>query len=368
MSHHDLYARYQRQLGLKGFGVEAQQKLARARVLVAGAGGLGCPLLQYLAAAGVGCIGVIDDDRVSVSNLHRQVLFSTADIGEQKAVIAGRKIKQINPEIDVQVYADRLNVENVIGLVSEYDIVVDGTDNFSTRYLINDVCVWLGKPLVYGAVSQFEGQLTVLNWKANPGELRPVQYRDLFLEPPSGIRNCEEEGVLGVLPGLIGVLMATEVIKLITGIGEVLNGRLLLYNLLTHQTYEMALSVNEAANAFIPKSTADLKAYFTEDACSGALNEIDAATFDKWMKSSGVLAIDVREPGEAPIVTSFPHMNIPAGCIEQQLPLTDKKSIVLFCKSGQRSAEAAKKLTKAFAHIDFFSLRGGLDQYLSKIQ
>src|SRR5882724_2373410 len=222
----DELARYQRQLSLAGFGPEAQAKLKHGRVLVIGAGGLGCPALLYLAAAGVGRITLIDGDRVDVSNLHRQVLYTEADAGELKAVVAARRLRALNPQIAVEPRAERFTRANALELVRACDVVVDGSDNFGTRYLVNDACVLADRPFVYGAVQGFEGQASVFNWRGSP------TYRCLFPEPPEPgtVPNCAEAGVLGVLPGLIGLLQATETIKLLTGIGEPLAGKLFLWN------------------------------------------------------------------------------------------------------------------------------------------
>jgi len=195
----NIYERYSRQLILKEFGEPAQQKLLQAKVLVVGAGGLGCACLQYLAAAGLGSIGIIDNDKVALHNLHRQVLYTVNDIGLPKAEQAARALQQLNPDIDIRAFNERLTVHNAIGLFREYDIIIDGTDNFSSRYMINDACVLTGKPLIYGAVSKFEGQVAIFNCSIQHNE-RPVNYRDLFPQPPAAgeIDNCAEAGVLGV--------------------------------------------------------------------------------------------------------------------------------------------------------------------------
>jgi len=205
----NIYERYNRQLILKEFGEPAQQKLLQAKVLVVGAGGLGCACLQYLAAAGLGSIGIIDNDKVALHNLHRQVLYTVNDIGLPKAEQAARSLRQLNPDIDIRAFNERLTVHNAIGLFREYDIIIDGTDNFSSRYMINDACVLTGKPLIYGAVSKFEGQAAIFNCSISPQE-RPGNYRDLFPQPPAPneIDNCAEAGVLGVLPGIIGTMQA----------------------------------------------------------------------------------------------------------------------------------------------------------------
>ena len=223
------YDRYQRQLILKGFGVEAQDKLRRGRVLVIGAGGLGCPIIQYLVAAGVGHIGVADPDKVSVSNLHRQILFGADDIGAWKADVVRQKMQRLDPDAEIIIWKEQWMHPHCLEFFPQYDVVVDATDNFASRYMINDAAVLTGKPLVFGAVSQYEGQVAVFNCPIAEGG-RSVHYRDLFPDPPQDgeVLNCSEGGVLGVLPGIIGCLQAAEVIKLLTGIGSPLANQLLM--------------------------------------------------------------------------------------------------------------------------------------------
>src|SRR6266498_5008512 len=242
MDKKELYERYQRQIILPEFGEEGQQKLLKAKVLVIGAGGLGCPILQYLAAAGIGIIGIMDDDVVALNNLHRQVLYSVNDIGSSKADRAANILSQLNPKIKIIPYNERLTVQNALSLFNEFDIIIDDTDNFSTRYMINDACVLMNKPLVYGAISRFEGQVAVFNCKTD-NEITTVNYRDLFPNPPreDEVLNCAEAGVLGVLAGIIGAMMANETIKLITGIGVSLTNQLLTYNALNNRVYLLTL-------------------------------------------------------------------------------------------------------------------------------
>ncbi|HSF45683.1 MAG TPA: HesA/MoeB/ThiF family protein, partial [Chitinophagaceae bacterium] len=234
MNNRPSYNRYQRQIILKGFGVAAQDKLAAAKVLVIGAGGLGCPALQYLVAAGLGHIGIVDHDIVSESNLHRQVLFNMEDVGRAKVEVASEKLSALNPDIKLETWKVNFAHQQCVDLLSQFDIVLDGTDNFATRYLVNDACVLWKKPLVFGAVSQFEGQVAVFNVLRQDGS-RSSNYRDLFPVPPKAgeILNCAEAGVLGVLPGIIGTMQAAEVIKLVTELGEPLIDKLLTYNALT---------------------------------------------------------------------------------------------------------------------------------------
>jgi len=220
--------RYDRHIRLNEVGVEGQDELKGARVLVVGAGGLGCPVLRYLAAAGIGNIGVVDGDTVSVSNLQRQVLYGHSDVGQPKAEVAVRKLKDQNPFVDFDIYNEFLSIENALGIIRRYDIVVDGTDNFSTRYLVNDACLIAKKPLVYGSIFKFEGQVSVFNYKGGPS------YRCLYPELPKAgeVPNCSEVGVLGVLPGFVGTMMVNECLKVILEIGEVSSGKVQVFNLL----------------------------------------------------------------------------------------------------------------------------------------
>lgn len=247
----DYIIRYQRQITLEEFGSQAQEKLTKAKVLVIGAGGLGCPALQYLVAAGVGHIGIADFDTVHLSNLHRQILFGQNDIGTKKALVAKERLTQLNDLVKIETYDLEWKQEHCIQYFPLYDIIVDATDNFASRYLINDACVLMGKPLVFGAVSKFEGQLAVFNSSKDA-----CNYRDLFPLPPSNneVANCATAGVIGVLPGVVGAMQATEVIKLITGIGKVLENQLLNYDALKQSTFIIQLTKNPAAIEQMPKT------------------------------------------------------------------------------------------------------------------
>ena len=239
--------RYDKQIALPEVGEAGQQKLAEAKVLVVGAGGLGCPALQYLVAAGIGTIGIVDGDVVNETNLHRQVLYTNSDVGKPKVEVAAERLYQLNPEVKINTYSDFLTAKNAMDIVANYDLIVDATDNFAARYRINDVCVKLDKPFVYGAIHRFEGQVSVFNYKGGP------TYRCLFPEYPTEnqIPNCNETGVLGVLPGIVGTHQATEVLKMILGIGEVLSGKLMTLNLLTNssQIFECSRSEEQVQKA-----------------------------------------------------------------------------------------------------------------------
>jgi adenylyltransferase/sulfurtransferase len=358
---------------LPDLGEKGQQKLLQAKVLVIGAGGLGCPVLQYLAAAGVGTIGIVDDDVVALSNLHRQVLYAVADIGASKAEIAARVLSGLNPDIKIMVHNIRLTTLNALGLMNDYDIIVDGTDNFATRYMINDACVLLDKPLMYGAISQFEGQAAVFNYSSKQNTEK-INYRDIFPHPPKEgeVLNCAEAGVLGVLPGIIGGFMANETIKMITGIGELLAGQLLIYNALNNQVYTMKLSAGNNTRSLIPE---DKEAFLKTDyvwLCAAPLSEleIDTNTFNDLLANKKTAnIIDVREPGEMPLVTEFTTIKIPLGQLNNQTDLVQSDTIVLFCQSGKRSLQAASILSGIFGNAKkIYSLKGGIVQWKKQQQ
>lgn len=253
-------SRYSKQLLLPEIGIKGQEKLKSARVLVIGAGGLGCPVLQYLAAAGVGTLGIVDFDVVDETNLQRQILYSTEDIGKSKVIVAANKISLLNPFIKIEVVNDKLETGNIFEIIADYGVAVDCSDNFETRYLINDACVLLNKPFVYGGIHKFEGQLSVFNYKSSDGNYGAT-YRCAFPEPHSEetILNCSLTGVLGTLPGIIGTLQANEVIKMITGIGEVCSEKIVLINALSLNFSEMKIKRNENVWNNIPKTKEELK-------------------------------------------------------------------------------------------------------------
>jgi sulfur-carrier protein adenylyltransferase/sulfurtransferase len=365
MNSEQSYERYQRQILLKEFGEAGQHKLLHAKVLVIGAGGLGCPVLLYLAAAGIGNIGIIDDDTVSLHNLHRQPLYDTKDTGYSKAEVAKEKLQKLNPEINITAYNERLKVTNALGLIENYDVIIDGTDNFATRYLINDACVLLNKPLVYGAVSRFEGQLALFNCKNTEIE-KPVNYRDLFPQPPKDgeILNCAETGVLGVLPGIIGTMMANETIKLISGIGTPLINRMLTFNTLTNQFYELTLVAKEQTSLLIPHNAEAFQQMNYEWLCASpdaVQFEIDPFNFDELIQSNDIEIIDVRELNEIPTVTEFEFMQIPLPQLKEKLSLIKAGTVITFCQSGNRSLQAAQWLFEAFGKSKkIYSLKGGI--------
>ena len=358
------FERYQRQMILPGFGIAAQQQLSDARVLVIGAGGLGCPVLQYLAAAGVGNIGIADGDTVSLNNLHRQVLFQTNDIGKNKAEVASDYLRGLNPEIQVQTYATTVTTANLLEILGNYNIVVDGTDNFATRYMINDACVLLNKILVYAAVSRFEGQVAVFNFPVEDGN-RSSNYRDIFPQPPKDneILNCAEAGVIGVLPGIIGSMQANEVIKIVTGIGQPLVNQLLTFNALNNQSYTVKIKPQPDTYSLIPKDIPLFQATNYEWLCSSQPDEyeIDAATFNKLIQSGDVDIVDVRELHELPRVEEFEHIHIPLANLNIEYQTLKKQKVVLFCQSGKRSKQGVKQLSGLLGKSKtIVSLQGGI--------
>ena len=354
--------RYQRQLILEGFGPSAQEKLAKAKVLVIGAGGLGCPILQYLSAAGVGTIGIADDDTVSYSNLNRQVLYGQNDIGKYKVDIAIERLRALNNEIEFIPFKQRWDQALSLEHFPHYDIIVDATDNFASRYLINDGCVLLKKPLVFGAVSKFEGQVAIFNVT---DQSPIISYRDLFPDPPKNneVLSCSEAGVLGVVPGIVGNMQAMELIKLITGIGKPLVHQLCLYNALTQETYTVQLSQNEKAKEKIPHS---IEAYLATDyewLCAADIaKEISIedwlANKEKW------LLVDIRELSEKPRLAQYDHLSIPLSQLDKELAQLKNKSVVFVCQSGTRSRNAVANF--AINTWESFSLSGGVNELLKR--
>lgn len=276
--------RYARHYALSDFGFEGQQKLLQAKVLVIGAGGLGCPVLQYLAAAGIGTIGIVDHDYISLSNLQRQTLYLTEDIGKMKAEVASFKLQKLNPEIKIETHQVELTSKNAWDIISEYDIVVDGTDNFAARYLINDACVLLNKSLIFGAIFKYEGQVAVFN--SDFKNENKTNYRHLFPNPPNpeDVQNCNDVGVLGVLPGMIGTMQANEVIKLITGIGEILDGKLLTFNMLNYESFIMDISNENVTENLIPRNRKTFEATDYNFLCGISMKNIEDLNTDDFAK------------------------------------------------------------------------------------
>ncbi|SEN91621.1 adenylyltransferase and sulfurtransferase [bacterium A37T11] len=340
MDDQQLYQRYHRQLILPGFGMSAQKKLKQARVLVVGAGGLGCPALMTLAAAGIGTIGIADDGLVELSNLHRQLLYNTSDIDRLKVICASERLQAMNPDVTIHRYEYRLDTANALDIFADYEVILDGTDNFHTRYLINDACALLGKPLIYGAISRYEGQVAVFE--------APINYRDLFPYPPAeaDVPNCSEAGVLGVLPSIIGSLMANECIKLLTGIGEVLTGKLLTFDALTSQSYVVNVSATALGRQLLPISreafeSTDYPALCGIDTVS-TVDELDPGSFYDRYLQGGLNVVDVREPHEKPKLSGIDHLRIPLSVFTEQASRIQQEAVVFICQSGKRSLKAAE--------------------------
>ncbi len=340
---------YNRHLILDKIGEEGQLKLKKAKVLVIGAGGLGCPVLQYLTAAGVGNIGIIDDDEIDQSNLQRQILYTIDDIGLSKAETASKRLSKLNPFVNFTVYKEKLTRENAILLFENYDVIVDGSDNFSTRYLTNDASILTNKPLVYGAIFKFEGQVSVFNYK------KSATYRCLYPSPPKPDEspNCSEIGVLGVLPGIIGSLQANEVIKMICGIGEVLANKLLMYDTLSMR--QMVLKFERTEKADVIQLEEDYDFFCGIKSIN---NEISLGELQKNLEIYNLL--DVRENWER----EEHHMggqHIPLGEISQRYQELDTtKSIVVYCKSGMRSKSAINFLKEQLKDVVFMNLKNGI--------
>ncbi len=355
---HQSTERYQRQIILEGFGIAAQEKLTNAHVLVIGAGGLGCPILQYLAAAGVGNLGIADDDIVSIANLNRQILYGQDDIGKYKVDVAAEKISALNNQINITVYNQRWNQLLSIEHFPKYNIIVDATDNFATRYLINDACVLLNKPLVYGAVSKYEGQVAVFNMSLNG---MAINYRDLFPEPPKEdeVQSCAEAGVLGVLPGIIGTMQATEVIKLITGIGNPLINQLRIYNAKKQELYAIQLTKNALIAKIFPTNIPEFLQTNYQSLCE--VNNNCSISINDWLlNKEKFLLVDLRELNELPRINQFEHFALPLSTLKGNWKDLTNKDIVFICQSGIRS----KKAAAMFNGTDqkFYSLLGGVDQ------
>jgi len=362
MKNKSSYERYQRQIILKGFGEAAQNALLQAKVLVIGAGGLGCPVLQYLTAAGIGCIGIVDDDVVSLSNLHRQVLFDTTDIGKPKVSAAAAKLSLMNPDTELREYQIRLTNSNCLDIFNEYDVVVDCTDNFSSRYMINDACVLKNKPFVYAAVSMFEGQVAVFN-VSKDGKQNSGNYRDLFpVQPEQGeVLNCAEAGVLGVLPGIIGNIQASEVIKLITGTGDPLINQLFTYNTNDNRSFIFTYNQNQSASKMPLNEQEFHEMMYDLECVNNQQFEMDSEHFDAMLIQKNTLFIDVRELHELPAVTEFENVKIPLSELKQQMNALKEEQIVFFCQSGVRSLKAASMAAEHFGlGKRIYSLQGGI--------
>jgi adenylyltransferase/sulfurtransferase len=366
----DEILRYSRHLIIPDVGVEGQRRLKDARVLMVGAGGLGSPIGLYLAAAGVGRLGIVEFDTVDVTNLQRQVLHGTKDVGRRKVDSARDRIADVNPHVEVVAYEERLTSENALRIVGEHDLVVDGTDNFATRFLVNDACVLLGKPNVYGSIFRFEGQSTVFCRQDGPC------YRCLYPQPPPPgmVPSCAEGGVLGVLPGLVGLIQATEAVKLITGVGEGLVGRLLLVDALRMQFRTVKLRKDPRCPACGTREIRQLVDYEQFCGIRGQAEEADAVPtisaaelHARRSRGDDLDLVDVREPHEWEIGRISGARLTPLSSFAEALRTIDSaRDVVVYCKSGVRSAKAVRQL-QAAGYRRVWNLAGGILRWSEEI-
>ncbi|CAM3423747.1 HesA/MoeB/ThiF family protein [Flavobacterium chungbukense] len=339
--------RYNRQIILPEIGEEGQLKLSKSKVLVIGAGGLGAAVLPYLAAAGVGEIGIVDDDTVEISNLHRQVIYKNSGVGKSKAEEAKLMISELNPEIKINAFSEKLSGKNALSLFEKHDIIVDATDSISIKYVINDTCLLTNKPMVYGSVFRFQGQVSVFNYQNGP------TYRCLYPDENSNTLNCEDAGVIGITVGTIGLFQANEVLKIILGIGEVLSGKILVYNILNNE--QQKYDFEKSSDFAITKEDYELKYNSNEN----QIQEIHFESVLDEIDNDEVLFLDVRNIDESPKITLKNQIQIPLMNLEKEIEKLDKnQTIYIFCQSGIRSKIAIEVLQKnKFKNIK--SIAGG---------
>jgi molybdopterin/thiamine biosynthesis adenylyltransferase/rhodanese-related sulfurtransferase len=347
--------RYTRQTQLANFGEAAQQKLREAKVLVVGAGGLGVPVLQYLTGMGIGTLGVIDMDTISLSNLHRQVLYAESEIGQSKVITAVSKLQALNQEVKFQAYNEAITPQNALTIIEGYDVVIDATDNFSTRYLLNDACVILDKSLIYGAVQQYEGHVSVFNYQGGP------TYRCLYPTPPSAgeIPDCNTAGVLGVVPGIVGCQQALQAVKVITGVGQTLSGYLQIFDFLQDEQYKMKLKTNPQN-----KQINTLQATYEAPVCNTVLLLSVEELYDWYESGKAFQLIDVREPVEFEEEHLQGAISIPLLQLKPaELTVNIDSPIVMFCEKGARSNKAAQMLQKLHPSAQIYSVLGGMNYW-----
>lgn len=337
------FERYQCQMALPGFGIASQELLQSARILIVGMGGLGCPSAQYLASSGVGTIGIADDDIVSLSNLHRQILYTPDDIGNYKVDIAAQKLQQQNPSVSVIPYRLRITSSNVMDLISEFDLIIEGTDNFETKCLLNDACVLAGKPLVYGAIYQHEGQVSIWNVLQKDGSYSP-HYRDVFPNAEeSQVPNCREGGVIPTLAGITGCMQANEAIKYITRSEDTLAGKLWMMNVMSGKTQIIKLKKTSVQVTELPQTiqVIGLEQFLQE---KSNFEIIDVCTEEEHQKFN------------------IGGKNIPLNRLQDHIPLISSasKPVIFYCQSGRRSMEAARTIKKVFPEKELFSLKNGI--------
>ena len=349
-------SRYSRQTMLKDFGKAGQDKLTKGKVLVVGLGGLGLPALQYLNAMGVGTLGLMDQDVIELHNLQRQILYTENDIGKQKLEVVHEKLQEQNTSTTLITHDSFLTKENALSIIKDYDVVLDATDNFPTRYLINDACIMLGKPFVYGALHGFEGHVSVFNYMGGP------TYRCLYPNMPSAdeVPNCNENGVLGVVPGIIGNLQALEVIKVLTGIGEVLSGKLLLFNGLNQHMSKITFKPNT-----INQNISKLQEFYEPLDCE-VIATVTAEEFQTLRESKDkVTLIDVRTEEEFRDNHLEEAVNLPLNNINQYTPNKDDTKVYIICQSGKRSEMVVKELQTAHPNLRFYSILGGMNKMMA---
>jgi molybdopterin/thiamine biosynthesis adenylyltransferase/rhodanese-related sulfurtransferase len=363
---------YHRHLVLPQIGKTGQQALKKAKVLVIGAGGLGCPVLIYLSGAGVGRIGIVDADKVAVSNLHRQVLYGFSQVGEFKAEAAVNRLKDLNPNIVLKAYTQSLSSKNAVDLVSQYDVIVDATDNFPSRYLINDICVYLNKPFVSGAIDCFQGQVSVLNFTDAQGN-KYSTYRCLFPKPPAPetAPDCSQNGVIGVLPGIIGNFQANEVIKMICGVGEVLSGKVLMFNALSNQMMQFSIQRNEQAVQQALQNAPNFELFDYEFFCSSnqkKINEISVVDLhQKLQNNEKIQLMDIRSTPE--FQEELPNaVRISVKDLQTNIHeiLGNSSQVVIYCDHGTSSARAIRMLPNHHNLKNIFNLTGGLAAWLKE--
>ncbi|AVR46828.1 molybdenum cofactor biosynthesis protein [Christiangramia fulva] len=335
--------RYDRQIKLDEVGVSGQEKLRNASVLILGVGGLGCPAAQYLAGAGVGRIGLMDHDRVSLSNLHRQTLFNEGDIGKSKAEVAQQKLQRLNSEISLEAIPEALSIENAQKICGEYDLILDGTDNFETKYLINDACILADKPWVYASIYKNEGQLSVFNYQNGPS------YRCLFPKTTRQNISCEATGVLGVTPGILGTMQATEILKIILGAGNVLSGKLKLIHVLSGQDQLLSISKREEEIGKIKD------------------HGIIPVRIECKVKDENRKYLDIREIFEQPKINSENVIQIPMSDLDERLwEIPKEEEILVFCQSGKRSRKVVDLLKAEYGFENLKNVEGGIETIIDE--
>ncbi|MCX2743853.1 HesA/MoeB/ThiF family protein [Mangrovivirga sp. M17] len=334
--------RYERQIKLNEVGSSGQARLHKASVLIVGVGGLGCPAAQYLTGAGVGKIGLMDHDKVSITNLHRQVLYTESDIGKPKALVAVNKLRQLNSEVQLIPIEESLNIENAKLWFSQFDLIIDGTDNFETKYLINDACILTGKPWIYASIYKNEGQISVFNYRNGP------TYRCLFPSPTRENISCEATGVLGVTPGILGTMQAAEALKVLLDIGNVLSGKLKLINILSGTEQTLTIKAKPGEIELIK------------------VNGIQPVRVNCEIGDKKRIYLDVREEFELPTVVSENVIHIPLGKLEERFEeIPNEQEVLVFCQSGSRSLKAIDLLKENFGFHNLKNVEGGIETIIN---